>query len=99
MIYWILCATLNISKISVKEIIMKDLISALDNLPLVVKIILAVFLDIVWHIYRIMKSVDTNNTTALIVSIILLFIPFMGIIDLIVLILKGEVLYLDVNKQ
>lgn len=78
---------------------MKDLISALDNLPLVVKIILAVFLDIVWHIYRIMKSVDTNNTTALIVSIILLFIPFMGIIDLIVLILKGEVLYLDVNKQ
>ncbi len=78
---------------------MKDLISALDNLSLVVKIILAVFLDIVWHIYRIMKSVDTNNTTALIVSIILLFIPFMGIIDLIVLILKGEVLYLDVNKQ
>lgn len=78
---------------------MKELISALDNLPLVVKIILAVFLDIVWHIYRIMKSVDTNNTTALIVSIILLFIPFMGIIDLIVLILKGEVLYLDVNKQ
>lgn len=78
---------------------MKELISALDNLPLVAKIILAVFLDIVWHIYRIMKSVDTNNTTALIVSIILLFIPFMGIIDLIVLILKGEVLYLDVNKQ
>lgn len=74
---------------------MKELISALDNLPLVVKIILAVFLDIVWHIYRIMKSVDTNNTTALIVSIILLFIPFMGIIDLIVLILKGEVLYLE----
>lgn len=78
---------------------MKELISALENLPLVVKIILAVFLDIVWHVYRIMKSVDTNNTTALIVSIILLFIPFMGIIDLIVLILKGEVLYLDVNKQ
>ena len=99
MIYWILCVILNISKISVKENIMKELISALDNLPLVVKIILAVFLDIVWHIYRIMKSVDTNNTTALIVSIILLFIPFMGIIDLIVLILKGEVLYLDVNKQ
>jgi hypothetical protein len=78
---------------------MKELISALENLPLVVKIILAVFVDIVWHVYRIMKSVDTNNTTALIVSIILLFIPFMGIIDLIVLILKGEVLYLDVNKQ
>jgi len=78
---------------------MKELISAQENLPLVVKIILAVFVDIVWHVYRIMKSVDTNNTTALIVSIILLFIPFMGIIELIVLILKGEVLYLDVNKQ
>ncbi len=74
---------------------MKELISALENLPLVVKIILAVFVDIVWHVYRIMKSVDTNNTTALIVSIILLFIPFMGIIDLIVLILKGDVLYLE----
>jgi len=74
---------------------MKELISALENLPLVVKIILAVFVDIVWHVYRIMKSVDTNNTTALIVSIILLFIPFMGIVDLIVLIMKGDVLYLE----
>jgi len=74
---------------------MKELISALENLPLVVKIILAVFVDIVWHVYRIMKSVDSNNTTALIVSIILLFIPFMGIVDLIVLIMKGDVLYLE----
>ncbi len=67
---------------------MKDLIKTFDNLPLFVKIILAIFADIVIGIYRIVKAVDVNNTTAIVVSILLLFVPFMGLIDLIYLIVK-----------
>ncbi len=67
---------------------MKDLIKTFDELPLIVKVILAIFVDIVISIYRIVKAVDVNNTTALVVSILLLFVPFMGIIDLIYLLVK-----------
>ncbi|MBQ9746085.1 MAG: hypothetical protein IJW21_04615 [Clostridia bacterium] len=69
---------------------MKDLIKVFDNFPWIVKILLAIFLDIVIHIYRIVKAVDTKNTTALVVSIILCFIPFMGVIDLIYIIVKRK---------
>ncbi len=71
---------------------MKELIKAIDELPLIVKIILAIpALDIVWGIYRICRSLDANNTTALLVSIILLFVPFMWIVDILMVITKGTV--------
>ncbi len=68
---------------------MKDLIKTFDNLPLIVKVLLAIFVDVVIGIYRIVKAIDANNTTAIVVSIVLLFVPFMGLIDLIYLLVKG----------
>lgn len=71
---------------------MKDLIAQIEAFPLIVKIILAIpALDIVWGIYRIVKAVDANNTTGIIISIVLLFVPFMWIIDILMIILKGNV--------
>lgn len=71
---------------------MKELIKQIDALPLIVKIILAIpALDIVWGIYRIVKAVDANNTVGIIVGIVLLFVPFMWIADIIMIILKGNV--------
>ena len=69
---------------------MKDLIRVFDNFPWIVKILLAIFLDVVIHIYRVVKAVDAKNTTAIVVSIILFFIPFMGLIDLIYILVKRK---------
>ena len=72
---------------------MKEYINALDNLPLIVKIILALpAIDILWGIYRILYALVENNTTALIVSIVLLFLqPFVAIFDIVMLLLNGKV--------
>ncbi len=69
---------------------MKDLIKVFDNFPWIVKILLAIFLDIVIHIYRIVKAVDAKNTVAIVVSIILVFVPFMGLVDLIYILVKRK---------
>lgn len=71
---------------------MKDFINSLDSMPLLVKIILAIpALDIVWSIYRIVSAVYHKNTPALIVSIVLLFIPITWIFDIVMILLTGSV--------
>ena len=71
---------------------MKEFVNSLDSLPILVKVILALpALDIIWGIYRILSALDAKNTVALVVSIILLFIPFMWIIDLVMILLQGRV--------
>lgn len=71
---------------------MKELIDSIDSLPILIKVILAIpALDIIWGIYRIVCSLTDNDTTALVISIVLLFIPFMWIIDIVFIILKGNV--------
>ena len=75
---------------------MKELIKAIDALPLLIKVSLAIpALDIVWGIYRICRSVDNNNVAGIIVSIILLFVPFMWLIDIIMILMKGTVWSMD----
>ncbi len=50
---------------------MKELIKAIDDLPLVVKIILCIpVLDIVWAIYRIVKGIANNDTLLIVVGIV-----------------------------
>ena len=50
---------------------MKSFIKAMDELPLVLKIILAIpMLDIVWAIYRIIKGVAYKNVVTLIAGIL-----------------------------
>lgn len=71
---------------------MKELINAIDSLPLLVKVILAIpALDIVWGIYRICCALNENDTAGLIVAIVLLFVPIMWLIDIIMILLKGNV--------
>ncbi|MBR4895710.1 MAG: hypothetical protein K6G29_12235 [Clostridiales bacterium] len=71
---------------------MKDFLKSLDSLPILVKVILAIpALDIVWGIYRIVSAIDAKNTVALVVSIILLFVPIMWIIDIVMILLQGRV--------
>lgn len=71
---------------------MKELIQSMDNLPILVKIILAIpALDIVWGIYRLCRGVASNNAAAIVVGIILLCIPVTWIFDIIMILTKGTV--------
>ncbi len=73
---------------------LNELIKSFDNLPKIVKLILAIpALDIIWVIYRIIKSVNDNNTLGIVLGVVLLFVgvPFLWLIDIICIILKDTV--------
>ena len=77
---------------------MKDLIKTFDSLPLIVKVILAIpALDIIWWIYRICRSLDKNNIVGVVIAVILMCvgIPFMWVIDIICILVKGSVFWID----
>lgn len=72
------------------------LIKAMDDLPLVLKIILALpGLDIVWAIYRIVKGVCKGKIITLLVGIVWLFAgtTVCWVLDIIFLVLTGKVLF------
>ena len=71
---------------------MKDFLKSIDNLPLLVKLLLCIpAIHIVWGVYRIISALDSGNVLALVVHIILLFIPIMWAIDAIMILLTGNV--------
>ena len=75
---------------------MKDFIKAMDDLPLILKIILALpALDIVWGNYRIVKGVAYKNVVTLIFGI-LWIIPgsvICWILDIVTLLLNNKLLF------
>lgn len=77
---------------------MKGFISTMDNLPLWAKVLLAIpMLDIVWVVYRLMKSIDANNTLGIVLAVILIVIgiPFLWLVDIITLVLMKKVLWIE----
>ena len=72
---------------------MKEFIKAMDNLPWIAKLILCIpALDIVWTIYRLIKSIDAKNNLGIVLSIVLfVFAPFVWLVDLICVILNKQV--------
>ena len=79
-------------------ITMKSLIKSFDNLPLIAKIILALpVLDIVWVIYRLVRSLVHDNVVGIVLAVVLIVIglPFLWLVDIITLIVLGKVLWID----
>lgn len=75
---------------------MNTLIKWFDDAPKWLKIILALpFLDIVWVIYRIGKSIAKNDMIGIVLGIVLLIfgIPFLWLIDIITIVLSDKVLW------
>ncbi len=74
---------------------MKDIVIAFDNLPWIVKLILALpFIDgIAYGIYRIAKGIDQNRPGILVAGIIWLVFGWalLWIIDLFTVIVNGKV--------
>ncbi len=77
---------------------MKALIDAMAGLPKLVKLILCIpALDIIWTIYRLCRSLEKKNVVGIVLAIVLLIvgIPWVWLIDLICVILRGEVWWID----
>ena len=77
---------------------MKDLIRAFDNLPQIVKVILALpVLDIAWAVYRLCKSIDSQNVLGIVLGVLMLiFCPvILWIVDLVTTIVYDKVLWID----
>lgn len=78
---------------------MKQFIKAMDDLPFIAKLILCLpVLDIVWNIYRICKSADKKNNTGIILGIVVLVLgsyTVVWLVDLICMIMKKEILWID----
>lgn len=70
----------------------------LDNQSKVVKIIFALpFLDIIWSVYRLIKSLEKNDTIGIVVGIILLVLgpSILWIVDIITIALYDKVIWFD----
>lgn len=77
---------------------MKQFIETMKNLPLIAKLILCIpVLDIVWNITRLLRSLDKNNMVGVVLAVVLLIVgaPFVWLIDLICVIVKGDIWWLD----
>lgn len=74
------------------------MVNTFDSLPKWLKIVLALpFLDIVWVVYRLFKSIAKNNTLGIVLAILLIIIgiPFLWLVDIITLAIQDKVLWID----
>ncbi len=77
---------------------MKGIVKAFDNLPLLVKIILALpVLDIAWAIYRLCRSLDKGSVLGIVLAILMLFFcpAIFWLVDIITLLVMGKVIWVD----
>ena len=76
---------------------MKNLIKAINELPWIVKLILCIpVLDIVWTVVRLCRSIVAGNVVGIVLAIVLIFCaPFVWLIDLICVIVKGNIWWFD----
>ena len=77
---------------------MKSCIKAIDDLPTLVKLILALpGLDIVWVIYRLLRSLVKNNILGVIVAVVAIVVglPWLWLVDIICILLNGKVWWVD----
>ncbi|MBQ9513598.1 MAG: hypothetical protein IJR66_01265 [Clostridia bacterium] len=77
---------------------MKDFIKTMDNLPKLIKLIFALpFLDIIWNVTRLFKSIIKQNLIGIIFAIILIVpgIAFMWLVDIICVLLYDKVLWIE----
>ena len=74
------------------------MISVFDKLPKWAKIILALpFLDILWVVYRLFRSIEKSNVLGIVLAVLLLVlgVPFLWLVDIITLIIQDKVYWID----
>lgn len=77
---------------------MSSFLKAIDSLPKLVKILLAIpLLDIIWVVYRLALSIEKKSTLGIVLAVILIIvgIPFLWLVDIITLIVDDKVLWFE----
>ncbi len=77
---------------------MNNFIKWMDGLPLVLKIIFALpIFDIIWNVYRLVKSCNKNNVLGIVLAVVLIIIhvAFVWVVDIITICTKNKVLWID----
>lgn len=77
---------------------MSGLVKSFDNLPKIVKVILALpFLDVVWAVYRLCRSIAKKNTLGIVLGILMLFFcaALFWVVDIITILVADKVLWID----
>ena len=77
---------------------MKNFIKTMEDFPLFVKIVLAIpMLDIIWVVYRLCRSIDKQSTVGMILAVLLIIIgiPFLWLVDIITILVNGNVWWID----
>ncbi len=77
---------------------MSELIKTFDNFPKIVKVLLALpFLDIVWAVYRLCRSVEKKSTVGIVLAVLMLiFCPVIfWLVDIITILVADKVLWID----
>lgn len=72
------------------------MVAWMDKQSKLVKVILALpVIDIVWVIYRIMKSAKKNDGLGIVLGVILIIVglPFLWLVDIITILLNDRVLW------
>lgn len=68
----------------------------MDGNSLLLKIILAIpALDILWVVYRLIKSIEAKKTLEVVLAVLLIVIgiPFLWLVDIVTLVLSKKVLW------
>ncbi len=77
---------------------MKEYVNAFDGFSKVAKVLLALpFLDILWVVYRLCKSISSKNTLGVVLAVVLLIvgIPFLWLVDMVSIVLTDKVLWIE----
>lgn len=77
---------------------MKGLVKSMDNLPKLVKIILALpVIDIVWAVYRLCRSIAKKSALGIVLAVIMLIVcpAIFWLVDIITIILTDRVLWIN----
>ena len=82
---------------------MEEFTKAMDNLPIWLKIVLAIpVFDVIWSIYRIVKAVQKQDSVGIVVWVLLtIFLSWnvLGVIDIVLIVLTGNPLYYDFSTN
>lgn len=77
---------------------MKGFVNAFDGFSKVAKVLLALpFLDILWVVYRLCKSISSKNTLGVVLAVVMLIvgIPFLWLVDMVSIVLTDKVLWIE----
>lgn len=77
---------------------MKGFIKWMNSAPKLLKIIFALpFLDIVWNVYRLARSINKKSVLGIVIAILLIIIgwSFLWILDIITILVGNKVLWID----